>query len=37
MVNLMEIIMKNIVKISMVLAAAVALLFSCAPLDRDDY
>ena len=29
--------MKNIVKISMVLAAAVALLFSCAPLDRDDY
>ncbi|MBR1538716.1 MAG: hypothetical protein IJ636_04335 [Bacteroidales bacterium] len=29
--------MKNIFKIGMVLAAAAALLFSCAPLDRDDY
>jgi hypothetical protein len=29
--------MKNIFKIGMILTAAAALLFACAPLDRDDY
>ena len=33
----MSIIMKNIFKIGMILTAAAALLFACAPLDRDDY
>ena len=30
-------IMKNIFKISLILAVAGAFLFSCAPIDRDDY
>ena len=33
----MSINMKNIFKVSMVLSVAAALLFGCAPLDKDDY
>ena len=33
----MTITMKNIFKISLILAVAGAFLFSCAPLDKDDY
>ena len=33
----MTIKMKSIFKVSLLLSVSVALLFSCAPLDKDDY